>query len=293
MRLIHSYRARLAGRALPGIRASTQHYLCVGGRDLGYGDLGVFGQKHFETPHLDRLTAEGMRFNQHYAGSTVCDPSRDALLSGVTFIRGHTFIRGNKPVQPEGQHPIPSENITVAELFRDRGYRTGAVGKWGLGAPDTEGVPNRQGCDFFYGYNCQREAHSYYPEHVWRNEDRVVLEENLNGERGVYSHDLMTAEALDFIRASRDGPFFSSSRTRFPTRRSTYRSIRWSPSSGGFPKRRFRAGTHAWAASKRCVQGSSKIQRRHSSYTTSKAIPERPRMSQTSMPISWKRSPRF
>ena len=131
----------------------------------------------------------------------------------------------------------------MAELLRDRVYRTGAIGKWGLGAPDTEGVPNRQGFDFFYGYNCQREAHSYYPEHVWRNEDRVVLEEKLNGERGVYSHDLMTAEALDFIRASRDGPFFSSSRTRFPTRRSTYRSIRWSPSSGGFPKRRFRAGT--------------------------------------------------
>jgi arylsulfatase A-like enzyme len=97
--------------------------------DVGYADLGVYGQKHFETPNLDRLAAEGMRFTQHYAGSTVCVPSRDAPLTGRHT--GHTLRRGNKPVEPEGQHPIPSETLTVAELLRDRGYRTGAVGKWG------------------------------------------------------------------------------------------------------------------------------------------------------------------
>ncbi len=168
--------------------------------DLGYGDLSLQGQRHFETPNLDRLASEGIRFTQHYSGSTVCAPSRDALLTGRHT--GHTFIRGNKPVEPEGQVPIPAETITVAELLADAGYRTGVVGKWGLGAPDTEGVPTRQGFDFFFGYNCQREAHSYYPDHLWRNEERIPLD----GE--TYAHDLITEEALGFIRDSQEGPFF-------------------------------------------------------------------------------------
>ncbi len=168
--------------------------------DLGYGDLSIHGQRHFETPNLDRLASDGIRFTQHYAGSTVCAPSRDALLTGRHT--GHTFIRGNKRVEPEGQYPIPAETVTVAELLADAGYRTGAVGKWGLGAPDTEGVPTRQGFDFFYGYNCQREAHSYYPDHLWRNEERVPLD----GE--TYAHDLITEEALGFIRRNQDAPFF-------------------------------------------------------------------------------------
>ena len=168
--------------------------------DLGYGDLSVQGQRHFETPNLDRLASEGIRFTQHYSGSTVCAPSRDALLTGRHT--GHTFIRGNKRVEPEGQTPIPAETVTVAELLRDAGYRTGAAGKWGLGAPDTEGVPTRQEFDFFYGYNCQREAHSYYPDHVWRNEERVPLD----GE--TYAHDLITEEALGFIRGNQEAPFF-------------------------------------------------------------------------------------
>ena len=113
--------------------------------DLGYGDLSVQGQQHFKTPNIDRLASEGVRFTQHYSGSTVCAPSRDALLTGRHT--GHTFVRGNKPVQPEGQTPIPAETVTVAEILAEAGYRTGAAGKWGLGAPDTEGLPTRQGFD--------------------------------------------------------------------------------------------------------------------------------------------------
>jgi arylsulfatase A-like enzyme len=168
--------------------------------DLGYGDLSVQGQQHFKTPNIDRLASEGVRFTQHYSGSTVCAPSRDALLTGRHT--GHTFVRGNKPVQPEGQTPIPAETVTVAEILAEAGYRTGAAGKWGLGAPDTEGLPTRQGFDFFYGYNCQREAHSYYPDHLWRNEERVPLDGK------TYAHDLITEEALGFIRRNQDAPFF-------------------------------------------------------------------------------------
>jgi len=177
--------------------------------DLGYGDLGVYGQMHFATPNIDRLAGEGMRFTAHYSGSTVCAPSRDALLTGRHT--GHTFVRGNKEIEPEGQHPLPKDTVTVAELLQKAGYRTGAIGKWGLGAPGTEGLPSRQGFDLFYGYNCQRQAHTYYPTHLWRNEDRVELEANEGGQRGLYSHDLLTDEALRFIRdrhERNDGPFF-------------------------------------------------------------------------------------
>ena len=174
--------------------------------DLGYGDLGVYGQALIDTPNIDRLAAEGMLFTQHYAGSTVCAPSRAALMSGLHT--GHTVIRGNKAVLPEGQHPIPDSRVTIAERLRAIGYRTGAIGKWGLGAPETEGVPTRQGFDYFFGYNDQREAHSYYPDHLWRNEDRIELADNRAGGRGTYTHDLLTDEVLRFVREASEGPFF-------------------------------------------------------------------------------------
>ena len=129
--------------------------------DLGYGDLSSYGQLHFATPNIDRLAASGLRFTQHYSGSTVCAPSRSALLTGLHT--GHTYVRGNQEVQPEGQVPLPDSIYTLAELLQDRGYRTGAFGKWGLGYPGSEGTPLRQGFDRFYGYNCQRLAHHYYP----------------------------------------------------------------------------------------------------------------------------------
>lgn len=175
--------------------------------DLGYGDLGSYGQQKIRTPNLDRMATEGMRFTQFYAGSPVCAPSRSVLMSGKHG--GHAFIRDNKEVQPEGQYPIPSSVVTIAELLKMRGYATGAFGKWGLGFVGSEGDPTRQGFDLFFGYNCQREAHNYYPDHLWRNDQKVTLEGNNRGLTGKqYSHDLIEAEALQFIRDNRDKPFF-------------------------------------------------------------------------------------
>lgn len=174
--------------------------------DLGYGDLSCYGQKNFLTPNIDKLAAEGMRFTRHYAGTTVCAPSRSSLVSG--FHTGHTFIRGNKEAQPEGQYPIADSVYTIFELAKSAGYTTGGFGKWGLGGPETEGEPLKQGIDRWYGYNCQRLAHNYYPEYLWDNDQKVVLTGNAGGKSEQYSHDLIHAQALDFIQAHRDTSFF-------------------------------------------------------------------------------------
>jgi arylsulfatase len=175
--------------------------------DLGYAELGCYGQKKIRTPNIDRLAAEGMRFTQFYAGNAVCAPSRCCLMTGKH--PGHAHIRNNSEVQPEGQRPIPDSAVTMAELLKARGYVTAAVGKWGLGPPGSEGDPNRQGFDLFFGYNCQRHAHNHYPTYLWRNDQRILLEGNDGGRTGKqYSHDLMETEALKFIRDNRDRPFF-------------------------------------------------------------------------------------
>jgi arylsulfatase A len=168
--------------------------------DLGYGDLGCFGQKLIKTPCIDQLAAEGMRFTQAYAGETVCAPSRATLMTGQH--NGHTFVRGNKEIKPEGQVPMPADTVTVAHVMKRAGYSTALIGKWGLGKPDSDSVPNKMGFDHFFGYNCQRMAHEYYPEYLWQNADKVML----NGKQ--YSHDLLAADALDFVRTNKDRPFF-------------------------------------------------------------------------------------
>jgi arylsulfatase A len=175
--------------------------------DLGYADLGSYGQKRIRTPNLDRLAAEGLRFTNFYSGSPVCAPSRYVLMTGLHG--GHAYIRDNREVTPEGQWPIPDSTVTIAELLRARGYATGAFGKWGLGYVGSEGDPNRQGFDLFYGYNCQREAHNFYPTHLWRNEQKIPLQGNNRGLTGrQYSHDLIESEALRFIRDNQERPFF-------------------------------------------------------------------------------------
>jgi len=174
--------------------------------DLGYGDLSCLGQKFFRTPNIDRLAAEGMLFTQHYSGSTVCAPSRSALMTGMHT--GHTAIRGNKEINPEGQHPISSEIRTVAELLKDHGYATGAFGKWGLGYPGSEGDPIKQGFDRFYGYNCQRLGHNYYPFHLWDNDKKVMLSENEEDLEGAYGPELIHQKTLEFIEDNKDLPFF-------------------------------------------------------------------------------------
>jgi arylsulfatase A-like enzyme len=174
--------------------------------DLGYGDLSCYGQQQFQTPNIDRLAAQGILFTQHYAGTTVCAPSRSALMSGQHT--GHTFIRGNKRVEPEGQYPIPDSLYTLAEMLQQQGYSTGAFGKWGLGPVGSSGDPNKQGFNTFYGYNSQTLAHNYYPHHLWDNAEKVVLEENAGDQAGAYAPELIQEAALAFIDNNKDHPFF-------------------------------------------------------------------------------------
>jgi len=173
--------------------------------DLGYGDLGCYGQALIQTPRLDQMAAEGIRFTQHYAGSTVCAPSRSCLMTGQHT--GHTRVRDN--IGADGERvPLRAEDTTVAEVLRRAGYATGLIGKWGLGEPGTTGIPNRKGFDYFYGYLNQARAHNYYPDYVWRNETQVWLEGNRDGGKGQYSHDLCTEEALSFVERHHREPFF-------------------------------------------------------------------------------------
>jgi len=174
--------------------------------DLGYGDLGCYGQTNFLTPNIDNLAANGIKFTQHYSGSTVCAPSRSSLMTGKHT--GHTFIRGNKSVQPEGQYPLEAKSVTIAEVLQEAGYVTGAFGKWGLGPPGSEGDPNNQGFDEFFGYNCQSLGHHYYPYHLWHNQEKVILEGNVGTQTKEYGPDLIHKQALQFLDDNKDKPFF-------------------------------------------------------------------------------------
>ena len=200
--------------------ASTPNFIFILADDLGYGDLGCYGQKLIQTPRLDRMAAEGMRFTQFYAGATVCAPSRCVLMTGRHT--GHCSVRGNG-TGPE--QSLRETDRTVAEMFDGKGYATGLIGKWGLGdyRPGTDvGLPNRRGFDYFYGYANQVHAHNYYPEFLWRNGDKHMLsnevqrvERSYGGftggaatKRVEYSHDLFAQEALDWVRQHREEPFF-------------------------------------------------------------------------------------
>ena len=174
--------------------------------DLGYGDLSCYGQTKFQTPHIDQLATEGMRFTQHYSGSTVCAPSRSVLMTGLHT--GRTPIRGNKEIQPEGQHPISDTVFTLSKMLQQAGYITGAFGKWGLGFPGSEGDPTNQGFDAFFGYNCQRLGHNYYPYYLWHNDQKVMLEANEGKAEGSYAPVLIHEKALEFIESNKDTSFF-------------------------------------------------------------------------------------
>jgi len=182
--------------------------------DLGYGDLSLTGQDKFDTPNIDKLAVEGMVFTQHYSGATVCAPSRSALLTGMHT--GHTVIRGNKEVRPEGQHPLPANTYTLAEMLQEQGYKTSVYGKWGLGFPGSEGDANMQGFDEFYGYNCQRIAHNYYPYHLWHNQEKIILQGNEGKGQEIYAPDLIHEKALSFIEQHKDTSFFMFYATPLP-----------------------------------------------------------------------------
>lgn len=210
--------------------------------DLGYGELGCYGQEKIETPNLDALAASGIRFTRHYAGAPVCAPSRAIIMTGKHS--GHVSIRGNdewasrgavwdyramfRDSSLEGQRPLPEGTLTLGKALQQTGYTTGIVGKWGLGAPNTHGIPNKMGFDFFYGYNCQRQAHTFYPLHLYKNERRIFLQndtvppgtklaegadpydESSYADYNLtdYSPDLMFEEIQDFVDRSKGQPFF-------------------------------------------------------------------------------------
>lgn len=173
--------------------------------DLGYGDLGCYGQEVIKTPNIDALASGGMKFTNFYAGCTVCSPSRESLLTGMHT--GHTYIRGNYLTDEQGDLTMPGNKITIAEIVKKVGYRTGLIGKWGLGG---EGHgPETQGFDYSYGYLDQIKAHNYYPPYLYENGKRVILENNADGREGVYSHNLFVEKTMDFLNNSRsDQPFF-------------------------------------------------------------------------------------
>ncbi len=209
--------------------------------DLGYGEIGILGQKKIETPNIDKLAKSGMILTDHYTGSPVCAPSRSILLTGLHS--GNNPIRGNDEWKErgdvwsfkamfdnpelEGQRPLPDSIVTIADILRSKGYKTGMFGKWGLGAPNTNSIPNNKGFDFFYGYNCQRQAHTFFPTHLWKNKERHILENRIvnkgelpsnldpNNEESYikynqkdYAPTLIHEEALKFIERNKDEKFF-------------------------------------------------------------------------------------
>ncbi len=179
--------------------------------DLGYGDLSCYGQTKYATPNIDKLASQGILFTQHYSGSTVCAPSRSALMTGMHT--GHTVIRGNKVRRNneellEGQFPMPDNTYTLPEMLKEKGYKTGAFGKWGLGFPGSEGDPVNQGFDTFFGYNCQRLGHNYYPYHLWSNKDSIVLAGNAGKKKEIYGPDLIHQQTLKFMEDNKKEPFF-------------------------------------------------------------------------------------
>ena len=202
--------------------------------DLGYADLGCFGQAKIRTPNLDRLAAEGMRLTQHYSGNAVCAPSRCVLMTGKH--PGHAYIRTNREMKPEGQFPIPPEELTLPELLKTAGYATGGFGKWGLGGPDTTGEPLKQGFDRWFGYNCQAVAHNFYPTYLWDNDRKIPLrnpafpaQDRLGPNEdpsdpqsyrrfqgSEYSPDLIAEQARRFIQDHQSQPFFCYVPTTVP-----------------------------------------------------------------------------
>ena len=184
---------------------SSPNIIYIMADDMGYADLGCYGNQMNKTPNIDELAEDGMRFTQHYAGSTVCAPSRAVLMTGKHT--GHAAIKGNFAMQTEGNLPIPDTAVTVAEKLKEAGYQTGVIGKWGIGGPGSVGGPNNQGFDYSYCYLDQRNAHEYYPPYLWENEQKVMLD-NQQG-NNEYSHDLFTEKAIDFInKQSSNQPFF-------------------------------------------------------------------------------------
>lgn len=195
----------MAAAVPPRQAAARPNIVLIVADDLGYGDLGCFGQRMIETPHIDSLAVDGLRFTQTYAGASVCAPSRCCLMTGLHT--GHARIRGNHGRAGE-RIPLRNSDVTVATVLKRAGYRTACFGKWGLGEAGTEGIPNRQGFDEWYGFLNQDHALEYFPTHIWRNEQETFPEGNQGAKRKEYIQDLFTKRALEFIGEQGSQPFF-------------------------------------------------------------------------------------
>jgi arylsulfatase A-like enzyme len=222
-------------------KETAPNFIFILADDLGYGEIGIQGQKWIETPNIDQLAREGMILSHHYSGAPVCAPARAVLMTGLHT--GHNPVRGNSEWRErgevwsfsamfedsklEGQRPMPDSILTVANMLQSNGFKTGMVGKWGLGAPNTNSIPNKKGFDFFYGYNCQRQAHNLYPSHLWKNQERHLLNNTIvdkgklpegldpyaeqsyaSYNQNDYAPALMHKEALAFIDRNKDDKFF-------------------------------------------------------------------------------------
>lgn len=222
-------------------KETAPNFIFILADDLGYGEIGIQGQKWIETPNIDQLAREGMILSHHYSGAPVCAPARAVLMTGLHT--GHNPVRGNSEWRErgevwsfsamfedsklEGQRPMPDSILTVANMLQSNGYKTGMVGKWGLGAPNTNSIPNKKGFDFFYGYNCQRQAHNLYPSHLWKNQERHLLNNTIvdkgklpegldpyaeqsytSYNQNDYAPTMMHKEALAFIDRNKDDKFF-------------------------------------------------------------------------------------
>jgi arylsulfatase A-like enzyme len=191
----------------PARESERPNIIFVLSDDVAQGDLGCYGQEVIQTPHLDRMAEEGTRYLQAYCGTSVCAPSRSSLMTGLHC--GHGPVRGNFELAPEGQLPLPAQTVTIADVLKPAGYATACMGKWGMGFFDSSGSPLKQGFDHFFGYNCQRHAHSYFPSYLYRDDQRIPLPGNNGKTVGeTYAQDWIQQDVLDWITAHRDQPFF-------------------------------------------------------------------------------------
>jgi len=227
-----------------GNRQDNPNIIFIMADDLGYGDLGCYGQKEIKTPRIDKLAAEGRRFTQVYAGSTVCAPTRCVLMTGKHT--GHARVRGNSARNADGKTrrliPLLPQDVTVAEILKQQGYATGVFGKWGLGENQTSGIPNQQGFDEWLGFLNQRHAHGFYPEFIWHNDKPRFFDNNLGGNTKEWVQDAFTDFALEFIREHKEEPFFLYAAYTIPHGRYEI------PSDSPYSKRKWPANVRNYAA---------------------------------------------
>ncbi len=194
------------GMGSASLAADRPNLIFVLSDDIAQGDVGAYGQQLIQTPNIDRLCREGTRYLSAYTGTSVCAPSRSSFFTGLHM--GHCPTRANREIQPEGQRPLPPNMVTIGKILKSAGYKTATMGKWGMGMFDTPGSPLKNGIDHFFGYNCQRHAHSYFPTYLYNDDQRIAIPENANGKKQVYAQNLIQQDVLKWVDRNAGGPFF-------------------------------------------------------------------------------------